>query len=283
MRRNLLTVALAGVLFVGGCRGGDDVTVPADAVATVGSQTLTRDELQRNIPSGLSADDSTALARAYVRDWIDQRLIEQVAARDVDIEEIDRLTADYRRELIMSRYRHEMARRADTGEFAEDSLRAYYDAHGRDFTLERPLMQGIYLKVADEAPQLRVLRRLYKSDRPVDLDRLEKEAPAAASHYDYFRDRWVDWEQIENRIPADFSAADVAAIAAGQPFELSTGGFTYLLKISDVIPAGHIMPYETARPLVRERMLTARRRAFDMQLRNDLYESALASGQLVVY
>lgn len=283
MRRIIGTVALVGSLLTGGCRGGDDVSVPADALASVGSEVLTRAELDRNLPAGLGADDSTALARAYVRNWIDQRLIEQVAARDVDIDEIDRLTADYRRELIMSRYRHEMARRADATEFADDSLRAYYDAHSSDFVLERPLMQGIYLKVADDASQLGVLRRLYKSERPVDLDRLEKEAPTAASHYDYFRDRWVDWEQIENRIPYEFSAADVAAISGGRPFETSSGGYTYLLKISDVIPAGHKMPFEAARPLVRERMLTARRRAFDLQLRNDLYESALSSGTLVVY
>ncbi len=283
MRRVIYTVALAGILLCGGCREGDTASVPAAAVATIGSETLTRAELNRNIPAGLTAADSAALARAYLRNWIDQRLIEQVAAADVDIDEIDRLTADYRRELIMSRYRHEMARRADAVEFADDSLRAYYDAHGADFTLERPLMQGIYLKVADDAPQLGVLRRLYKSERPVDLDRLEKEAPAAASHYDYFRDRWVDWEQIENRIPADFGEADVAAISAGRPFEISSGGYTYLLKISDVISAGHIMPYEVARPLIRERMLTARRRAFDSRLRNDLYESALASGTLVIY
>lgn len=283
MRRKLYTVALAGVLLLGGCRGGDSASVPADAIATVGGATLTRAELNRNLPSALNAADSAALARAYVRNWIDQRLIEQVAAADVDIEEIDRLTADYRRELIMSRYRHEMARRADAVEFADDSLRAYYDTHGGDFTLERPLMQGIYLKVADNAPQINVLRRLYKSERPVDLDRLEKEAPAAASHYDYFRDRWVDWEQIENRIPADFGESDVAAISSGRPFELNSGGYVYLLKISDVIPAGHIMPFETARPLIRERMLTARRRAFDSRLRNDLYESALATGTLVIY
>ena len=41
----------------------------------------------------------------------------------------------------------------------EDSLRAYYDRHPDEFTLERPLVRGIYLKVPSDAPNLGTLRR----------------------------------------------------------------------------------------------------------------------------
>ena len=55
----------------------------------------------------------------------------------------------------------------------EDSLRAYYNSHNREFILERPLVRGIYLKVPDDAPNLGVIKRLYRSSRRDDIDRLE--------------------------------------------------------------------------------------------------------------
>ena len=96
------------------------------------------------MPSGLSPEDSTIFAKAYIRNWINTRLVERVAASEVDMAQIDRLTREYRDELIMSQYRRAMARQAQDGEFAEDSLRAYYEEHKDDFKLGASYGQGVY-------------------------------------------------------------------------------------------------------------------------------------------
>ncbi|MFG6388023.1 MAG: peptidyl-prolyl cis-trans isomerase [Muribaculaceae bacterium] len=273
-------IAVLVAALAGSCSGGGDSSIPADAVAAVGGSVLTTAEVAANVPPMLAPDDSATMARAYVRRWVDARLVSDVAASDIDMEQIDRLTEEYRLELIMDSYRRIMASRADAAEFGIDSLKAYYNAHADEFVLERPLVKGIYLKVADQAPQLPRLRRLYRSDRPVDLDQLEKEATGAI-HYDYFRDRWVDWEQIETRIPYDFASGADSFLRSGRPLEVSAGGFTYLLCISEYIGAGSAMPFEAARPLVRERLLNARRRQFDVVLLNGLRQRALERGILV--
>ncbi len=272
-----ITVAAAFALVISGCTRSGDNSLPADAVATVGNEVITRANIVAAMPAGLPVADSTAFANAYIRAWIERRLVEQVAASEVNMEEIDRLTADYRSELIMAQYRRAMAGQAD-GFFAEDSLKAYFDAHKNDFRLERPLIKGIYLKVPDDAPNLNTIRQLYKSARPDDIDRLEKAANSSAIHYDYFRDTWVDLEQIETRIPIDFTSATMAKVNGRHPIDVTSQGFVYLLSISDVLPAGSSMPFETARPLVQERLLALRRRAYDKKLMNDLYDKAVADG-----
>lgn len=198
------------------------------------------------------------------------------------MEQIERLTREYRDELIMTQYRRAMSRQAQEGEFAEDSLRAYYEAHKDDFKLERPLVKGVYLKVPDDAPNLAQIRRLYRSDKPGDIDKLEKAALGTAIHYDYFRDSWIDWEQIENRIPLDLASGDVSDIARRRYIEIESQGFTYLLSISDYLAPGAGMPYEAARPLVRDRLLNQRRRAYDSRLLNDLYQRALDDGLMQI-
>lgn len=264
-----------GMLTVTACSHSGDVAIPADTLVSVGDDVLRRSELQRNMPSGLGEADSTAFARAYIRSWIDARLIENVAIDEVDRAEIERLTAQYRNELIMAQYRRAMAHQASDGIFAEDSLHAYYDSHSDDYRLERPMLRGVYLKVVDGDPHLHALRKLYNSTRPVDIDRLDKVAMGTAVHYDYFRDRWVDIEQIETRIPAELSPEK---LKAGKGIDVSVGGFTYLLSVDDYLETGAIMPFESARPIIKEQLLARRRIEYDTRLRNELLTTAINDG-----
>lgn len=274
----VIIAALASALC--GCRRGDDNTLPEGAVAVIGSDVLTRDDIRRKLPAGVTPDDSISLARSFIRRWIDQRLVENVAAAEVDMDEVERLTKEYRSELIMSQYRRAMAAQTDS-RFSEDSISAYYQAHSSDFILERPLIKGVYLKVPADAPNLATIRRLYRSERPVDIDKLEKAALGSATHYDYFRDSWVDWEQIETRIPLDFTSENLAKVSKGQPIDFTWQGYVYLLSVSDFLPAGSEMPLEAARPLVRERLLARMRRAYDKYLINELYDRSLTDGTII--
>ncbi|MDE6467782.1 MAG: peptidyl-prolyl cis-trans isomerase, partial [Muribaculaceae bacterium] len=250
---------------------------PDKILVCVGDSALSAARLQKAVPAGLSAADSAAYAKAYIRSWIDSRLVTEVAADMIDMAEIDRLTAEYRDELIKTQYRRLMARQAGDGQFSDDSLARYYDTHLADFKLERPMIKGVYLKVPDDTENLATLRRLYNSGKPADSDRLEKAALSSAIHYDYFRDRWVDWQQVETRIPLDFGAA-ANNLAANKPIDLEHGGFVYLLSISDYLPVGATMPYEAAKPLIRERLLAIHRVDFDRRLRENLFNSAVADG-----
>ncbi len=286
MTKDHLITALyaAAVIALGlsSCSSGVDAS-QSDTLVSLGNATLTRNELCVDMPRGLSEQDSLKYSRAYIASWIENRLITEVAADEIDTKDIDRLTEDYRRQLIALEYRRLMYETHAGDEPAEDSLRAYYSSHNSEFILERPLVRGIYLKVPDDAPNLAVIKRLYRSSRRDDIDRLEKEVLTSAIHYDYFRDKWIDWEQIESHIPYDFGASGDKFLSGRTHFETSAGGFTYLLEINDMLPAGAIMPFENARRMITDRLNTNRRREYDERLRRDLYDEALKSGKLKIF
>lgn len=281
MKRLAPAILYAAMFFAAVATGCSKKTVDADTLVAAGKETLTRSQLQQAIPGGLSADDSAAFATAFIRNWINERLIANVARDQVDMSEIERLTAEYRQALIMSSYRRAMATQvADT--ISEKTLHDYYAANRRQFVLERPLVKGVYLKVPSDAENLKHLRRLYNSDRPDDMDRLEKEAMHSALHYDYFRDRWIDWEQIENRIPANIQSPNTF-LSQKKNLVVENDGFTYLLYISAYIPAGDAMPFEAAEPLVKEHLMSAQQRTFDTALLQDLYNKSVDDGFLKIY
>lgn len=279
MRKLPLYIIATAAALATACSSGDAASAPPDTIVSVAGEHLTASQVRRQMPAGLSPDDSAAYVKAYVASWIDSRLIERVAIDEVDRDEIDRLTAAYRSQLIMTQYRRSMARQASDGIFHPDTIEAYYNAHQNDFRLDRPMVKGIYIKVESDNPRLRGMQSAVQSTNPVDLDRLDKAANAEAIHYDYFRDRWIDFEQIENRIPGEVPER---ILSEHKAITITDGTYSYILAVSDYLPAGSLQPLEAARPAIKERLLAGKRIEYDAALRSELLNRAVADG-IVVY
>ncbi|MDE6491049.1 MAG: hypothetical protein K2L49_07830 [Muribaculaceae bacterium] len=273
-----MSVALAAMVSAGCSREtGDDI------VAKVGDASLTKAAIRAEMPAGLTDDDSLRFVNAYIRNWIDDRLVEEVAVGNIpDTRGIDRMVADYRRKLIMWEYRRLMSAEHGETQFPDDTLRAYYDRHSRELLTTEPIVRGLYIRVNDDDRHLPELRRLYRSRKPDDADKLEK----AVTHddgYSYFRDRWIPWKSVAARLPADIVSKAEDNAKARRPSDFSSGEYTYLIDITDYMPTGSVMPYEIAVPAITEKLRAESRAAYDMKLRRELYDKAVADGKIVIY
>ncbi len=273
---------IAALTFAGGCSADNPDNDP-DLIARIGKQRLMRNEIDKALAHRLSDQDSTRLARAYVRSWIDSRIMGEVAIRNIpDMSEIDRMVNDYRNELIAWEYRRLMFMQHGDRDFPADSVQAYYDRHIRDFKIERPLVKGVYIKIADNSPSLAKVKKLYRSTRDADIDRLEKQDLEGLIHYDYFRDHWVDWEQIETRIPYDFGQSPDLFLSQHRHLETSANGYTHLLEITEYLRTGSTMPLERAEERIRRDLFNRSRQEYEERLRLELYKKGLSDGTILI-
>ena len=279
--RLLNNTALAAIaLIVASCNDNGRY----DALASVGTAVLTHAELHDAMPLGLSQTDSAKFAETYIRNWIDDKLIDQIAVHNIpDTREIDRLTEEYRRQLILHEYRNKMAESYAETEFPDDTLKAWYDLYGATLRTTAPLIKGIYLKLPAESPVVADMRRYIRSTKETDIDKIEQNGAPIASDYEYFRDRWVEWSYIEAKLPEYFIGNDDSWLRTNKKLDRTSGGFTHLLDITEYLPTGSKMPYELAMPLIRERLIADSRQEYDRQLRRELYDKALADGKIVIY
>lgn len=262
----------------------DNTPVGPDTIARVGRQTLSRTQLAKAMPPRLSGDDSVKFARAYVRDWIDNRVMGEVAVKNIpDTKEIDRMVEEYRNQLIAWEYRRLMYYEHGDDAFLPDSMAAYYERHKDEFRLRNPIVKGVYIKIDENSPSLSQVKKLYKSHDADDVDRLEKKDFTGVIHYDYFRNNWVDWEQIELRMPYEFGPDADAFLRANKTAEVKQGGFVHLLEISEYIPTGEVMPFEYAGELIKEALVNERRLDYDRQLRVDLFNRGVEDGDIEVF
>ncbi|MDE6428389.1 MAG: hypothetical protein K2K59_05495, partial [Muribaculaceae bacterium] len=97
------SLLLLSVAALSSCSRGDEH--PA-GIAGVGDKILTADLIAAAIPPGLSKGDSARWADNFIDQWIINELLNEVATKNItNLDEIDRLTEEYRRNLIIDEYR----------------------------------------------------------------------------------------------------------------------------------------------------------------------------------
>lgn len=256
-----------------------------DPAARVGQRWLSKTEVRRNLPAGISGQDSIKAANAFINNWVANEAAMLVAEKNIpDTKEIDRLVEDYRRELLLWEYRRrKIDENISDPALTTTQIADYISAHPSDYTLDHSIVKGIYIKLPEESSELDEVRRLYKSDRPDDIDRLDKLITSAVN-YEYFRDNWMDWRHIEDRIPFDGFDKNPGAYPVNQKnLDFTFDGYVYLLHITEVMKPGNPMPESYAEPFVIEALRRENALDYDRTLRQLLTSEALSDGTAQIF
>lgn len=109
-------------------------------VAKVGTKVLYLSDLEKNIPAGTSSEDSIIISEYFVRNWINDILLYDVASKNIkEKENIESLVEDYRKSLIIYQYQEQLVSERLAKDINENTLMAYYDKNKEKFQLDRPL------------------------------------------------------------------------------------------------------------------------------------------------
>ena len=264
------------ILSVWGCRGKQKST--QDVLARVGTTTFTQQQLDDVMPSGLSDSAQMVFANRYIDNWIAEELLYEMACKNLpDVERLEKLVQEYRRDLFCHEYRKRLSDERVAASILEDTLQQFYQEHSQEFKLHKPIVKGLLLKVPINAPQLQSLRQWVKSAGVNGVEKIEKYAVKNAIGYDYFFDRWVWFDDIKDNIPYDFKD-DNLFLSQNKTFEHKGDDMIYLLCIDSYLKAGDVMPYEFARSRVLEILLNEKRMEFNKELKRELYDEAVADG-----
>ncbi|MDE6534478.1 MAG: hypothetical protein K2K82_00540 [Muribaculaceae bacterium] len=279
--RHILSRAVASVnslllLSAAALTSCGEKDIKAEGLAGVGDKTLTASEVAAAIPVGLSTADSTRMAENYIDQWIINELLGEVAEKNIaNLDEINRMAEEYRRNLIIDEYRRLKLAQDTSLAITQQQIEDFYANYGGEMRLEEPMIRGIFIAISASSPQLSGIRRWYMSSKEDDIEKLEKVGLTEAVNYEYFRDRWVPLSAIAGRFPAP--APQVSR--KGQNIETSDDNTIYLLSVSDYLPAGASMPLSSAEPEIRRRLETARRTRIDARLKQQLYDDAIEKGK----
>ncbi len=255
-----------------------------DALVKVNDRILTRNEVESLIPKGTTSADSLLLAESYIKKWVKDELVLKIAQRNLgsDKETIDKLVDAYRRSLLRYRYQEKLIQEKLSDEIQESDVLTYYDTNKEKFVLDKNLIKGLFLKVPADAPNLSEVKTWYKSGNVASLEKIEKYSIQNAAIYEYFFDKWVDFDEIRNNIPNQISNPE-SFLRTNKILEVTDSSFCYLLNIRQVLLKGQVEPFEYAEPRIREILINQRKLDFIKEFEEELYNDALDGGDVIFY
>ena len=255
-----------------------------DALVKVNDRILTRNEVESLIPKGTTSADSLLLAESYIKKWVKDELVLKIAQRNLgsDKETIDKLVGAYRRSLLRYRYQEKLIQEKLSDEIQESDVLTYYDTNKEKFVLDKNLIKGLFLKVPADAPNLSEVKTWYKSGNVASLEKIEKYSIQNAAIYEYFFDKWVDFDEIRNNIPNQISNPE-SFLRTNKILEVTDSSFCYFLNIRQVLLKGQVEPFEYAEPRIREILINQRKLDFIKEFEEELYNDALDGGDVIFY
>lgn len=279
--RNAL-IWLAGIFFLPLISCTDKAPrSKGDVLVSVGQHTLTAFEVKKLIPKTLSSQDSLMMAESYVKKWVKNALIYDLANKHLEDEkeEIDRLVYAYRQSLMSHKYEEKLVEERLSAEISDKEISDYYEANKESFLLEEDIVKGLFLKVPSDAPGLSDLKKWCNSGGDELIEKIEKYSLQNAVIYDYFYDRWMSGEEIAENMPVKKSEFN-RMLKTDKLIEVSDSAYCYLLKVKEVEFKGNRAPFDYASAQIKEILLSQRKSEFLRSFEEEIYNEAIRKGNV---
>ncbi|MCI6768579.1 MAG: hypothetical protein MR597_00055 [Bacteroidales bacterium] len=253
-------------------------------VAKVGSHKLYASELASYIPDSASPEDSTRLALQYINTWASDQLFNDVAERELSKTEknVDKELEDYRHSLLKYRYEQKYVnQRLDTA-VTRAQIEKYYEDHSANFKLSLPIAKAVYMNISEESPNLEIIKKKMRSNRPEARIEADSIAFSSAFRYTDFGDKWVDLVKLSREVGTDYGTL-LSQVKDGMAEIPDGNGNLNIVYFFSLMRAGQTGPVEYFEEQIRDIILSTRKQALLSRLERDLIENARNQENFVIY
>lgn len=286
MKRYLRFIAILMIvlLAISSCKAITSFFSGDEIVAVAASEKLYRSDLERVLPKGISAEDSTRLAMQYIATWVSDIVYVSIAEEQLSKAEKDvtKELEDYRKSLLKYRYEQlYVNERLDTA-VTDSQVQDYFDSHQDKFLLQRPVLKARFLAIFSDSPAKEQIRKRMSSDDVNVLVEADSLAFSAAHRYIGWNDEWVDVTVLAKEFGMDYT--EVLAKRKGDWVEMEgEDGISRIAYISDMVKEGELAPVEYAAQSIRDIIISTRKQKLITTLEQDLLKDARDNGKFVIY
>ena len=253
-------------------------------VARVGSHKLYASELAAYIPDNASPEDSSRLALQYINTWASDLIFTDMADKELSKSEknVDRELDDYRHSLLKYRYEQKyINQRLDTA-VTQGQIEKYYEDHKETFKLQLPIAKAVYMSISAESPNLEIIKKKIRSDKPEARVEADSIAYSSAFRYVDFGNAWVDLVTLSRELGTDYGTA-LSMMKDGFVEVPDGNGNLNIAYIYSLMRAGETGPVEYYSERIKDIILSTRKQALLTGLERDLIENARNQENFVIY
>lgn len=265
-------------LISGGC---EDKQKNEDAIARVNDKYLMADDFLKALPEGYTKEDSIQLRSIFINDWATHQLLLEKARINIDDSkmEIDELVENYRRELIIEKYREALINKLLDTVVTSDDVNQYYQSNKDIYKLNEELVQIRYIYYNKTIKEGKELIKLFKSKKTDDINRLNDKRLEFNS-FNLNDSIWVSYKSVLEKLPFLPEGANLKKVDFLQK-EDSLG--VYLVAINRVLNMNEIAPKSYVEPTIKKMILHKRKLDLLVEIEKSLLTDAVKDKNFEVY
>lgn len=250
-------------------------------VAQVYYHKLYLSEVLENTPSGLSPEDSVALAHEYMDNWVKENLVLHEAEKKLSVREknFDKKMEEYRNSLLINAYFDKLVSDTSNFKISQEELDAFTKNFDKRYTVDKDIVKLNYVKLSKNSKLIAPVKAILfdESRRKGEQEALTKMLGDSVE-YLLDDDTWLYLDDIRNEVPFEVKESDLKS--HHQYVDKTIAGNRYLLVILDYKNQRSVSETQEEMAAARMMLVNQRKRQFIEQHVNQLYEKALKEGAI---
>ena len=276
--RVLLTFFFLLILIISSC----DRSVEDNVVAQVNDDLLYFDEVIRDMP--ISILDTSTFIDKYISKWIRNKVLLDQALINLDenSDDIKDKVTLYKNSLLIYEYQQRLINQNfDTSVFLNDIL-SYYNDNIREFKLNQDIFKGRFVIVEKNAPNIKQLLKMFKSNDNDDIDDLVSYCMLYALEYYVNDSSWNYFNTIKYKIPNNIIANNI--FLSKRKYDIiEDEKYLYLLFLKDFKIKGSTSPFSLEKDKIKSLIINNNKIKYLDIVEKDLVNNGMSLNKIKIY
>lgn len=254
------------------------------AVARAYGYYLYPEELTGVVPKNASRQDSIAITRNFIENWIRKKAVLRKAEDNLEDEQKDvsRQLEEYRNSLLTYAYEAELVRQRLDTSVTDAEVSAYYEQNKKNFELKDNIIRVVYLRLSRNSPKLDKVRMWYRSDAERDRRLLEEYCRQYALNYYLDDDSWLLFDDLLKEIPIRTYDKE-QFLQNNRIIEFEVDSSIYLVNIKGFRIRNSLSPLSFEQNNIRTLIVNQRKLKLIEEMERQAYEDARKKGDAEVF
>ncbi len=276
--RVLLTFLFLLFLAITSC----ERSVEDNVLAQVNDDLLYFDDVIRDMP--ISILDTSAFVEKYISKWIRNKVLLDQALINLDDnrDDINDKIALYKNSLLIYEYQQLLINQNfDTSVILNDIL-SYYNENIREFKLNQDIFKGRFIIIDKNAPNIKQLLKIFKSNDNDDIDDLVSYCMLYALEYYVNDSSWNYFNSIKYKIPDNIIANNI--FLSKRKYDIiEDDKYLYLLFLKDFKIKGSTSPFSLERDKIKSLIINNNKIKYLDIVEKNLVNNGLSINKIKIY
>ena len=254
------------------------------ALARVENKYLLLSDIDGVVPSDLAKEDSLLIIDNFIQNWIKENLILQKAELNLkaDQKNFKKQLEDYRKSLVIYSYEKELIRQKLDTNVSNDEIEIFYKNNKQNFELRDDILKVRYLKVTKNAPQIKKIRKIYKTQKENEIEKLNEYAHQYAEKFFLNDNQWILFDELLIEVPLKINQRK-EFLKNIKHVEVEDSLSYYFVYVKDYRLKKDVAPLSFERLNIKNIIINKRKLNLMNKVKNELYQEAFLNNDIEIF